>query len=114
MFAELLGRVDGAARGLGGSMHLYKVENNFYGGMGIVGTHVSLPLVWHKPGCQVCSKSEVMWGMLHSSTSMCNAARVMIAAWVTLVIVAADASGGRLGACTQNPEGWPCGLYLVW
>ena len=36
------GRVDGAARGLGGSMHMYKAENNFYGGEGIVGDQVSL------------------------------------------------------------------------
>ncbi|CAL8465322.1 g4857 [Coccomyxa elongata] len=42
IMAELLGRVDGAAKGLGGSMHLYKKENNFYGGHGIVGTHVPL------------------------------------------------------------------------
>eukprot|EP00891_Asterochloris_glomerata_P009427 jgi/Astpho2/9427/fgenesh1_pm.00145_%23_12_t len=41
-FAELLGRVDGAARGLGGSMHMYKAENNFYGGEGIVGDQVPL------------------------------------------------------------------------
>lgn len=40
MIAELLGKVDGAARGLGGSMHLYKREHNFFGGEGIVGTHV--------------------------------------------------------------------------
>ena len=41
MIAELLGKVEGAARGLGGSMHLYKREHNFFGGEGIVGTHVS-------------------------------------------------------------------------
>ena len=41
MFAELLGKKTGAAKGLGGSMHLYKKENGFFGGCGIVGTHVS-------------------------------------------------------------------------
>ena len=46
VMAELMGRVDGAARGLGGSMHMYKVENRFFGGAGIVGAHVSS----EKPG----------------------------------------------------------------
>ena len=48
VFAELLGRVDGAARGLGGSMHMYKAENRFFGGEGIVGTHVR-PCLLHPP-----------------------------------------------------------------
>ncbi|CAL8465323.1 g4858 [Coccomyxa elongata] len=42
VIAELLGKQTGAARGLGGSMHLYKREHNFFGGEGIVGTHVPL------------------------------------------------------------------------
>ncbi|KAK9825166.1 hypothetical protein WJX81_000917 [Elliptochloris bilobata] len=42
LFAELLGKKEGAAKGLGGSMHLYKREHNFFGGIGIVGEQVPL------------------------------------------------------------------------
>lgn len=40
--AELFGKDTGCSRGLGGSMHMFDVENRFLGGHGIVGGHLAL------------------------------------------------------------------------
>jgi pyruvate dehydrogenase E1 component alpha subunit len=42
VMAELTGRAAGVAKGKGGSMHMFSVENQFYGGHGIVGAWVAL------------------------------------------------------------------------
>ena len=42
VMSELFGRIDGCARGKGGSMHMFDKSLNFLGGHGIVGAHVPL------------------------------------------------------------------------
>ena len=42
IMAELLGKETGCSKGRGGSMHMFDLEKNFYGGHGIVGAQVPI------------------------------------------------------------------------
>lgn len=79
VMAELFGRVDGCARGKGGSMHLFDRDVNFLGGHGIVGGHVPLATgvgfaIKYRGGDQIClcfmGESVVNTGAFHEALNM--------------------------------------------
>src|ERR671916_379243 len=79
IMAELFGRVTGAARGKGGSMHIFDRNTNFLGGHGIVGAHVALGTgvgfaIKYRGGDQVCicfmGESVVNTGAFHEALNM--------------------------------------------
>ena len=79
VMAELFGRVDGCAKGKGGSMHMFDKAANFLGGHGIVGGHVPLATgvayaIKYRGGDQVIvcfmGESVVNTGAFHEALNM--------------------------------------------
>ena len=79
VMAELFGRIDGCARGKGGSKHMFDKRLNFLGGHGIVGGHVPLATgggcaIKYRGGDQVCicymGESVVNTGAFHEALNM--------------------------------------------
>ena len=53
IMAEMYGKLEGCSKGRGGSMHLFDVDKNFYGGNAIVGGHLPLAV-----GMALASKKQ--------------------------------------------------------
>src|SRR3954462_4706207 len=79
VMAELFGRIDGFARGKGGSMHMFDKSLNFLGGHGIVGAHVPLATgvgfaIKYRGRDQLClcymGESVVNTGAFHEALNM--------------------------------------------
>jgi pyruvate dehydrogenase E1 component alpha subunit len=79
VMSELFGRIDGCARGKGGSMHMFDKSLNFLGGHGIVGANVPMATgvgfaIKYRGGDQVCicfmGESVVNTGAFHEALNM--------------------------------------------
>src|SRR3954451_23434314 len=79
VMSELFGRIDGCARGKGGSMHMFDKSLNFLGGHSIVGAHVPLATgvgfaIKYRGRDQLClcymGESVVNTGAFHEALNM--------------------------------------------
>lgn len=88
VFAEQFGLSGGAARGKGGSMHLYRKEGNFYGGAAIVGAHVPLAagLAFYHSYKQAANCSVAFYGDGAANQGQCWEAANMAMLWKLPVI----------------------------
>src|SRR5690625_922408 len=79
VMAELYGRIDGCAKGKGGSMHLFSKDTNFLGGWGIVGGQIPMATgvgwaIKYRGEDRVCvcfmGEAAVNQGAFHESLNM--------------------------------------------
>jgi len=79
VMAELYGKIDGCAKGKGGSMHLFSAQHNFMGGWGIVGGQIptATGIGWaikYRGEDRVCvcfmGEAAVNQGAFHESLNM--------------------------------------------
>jgi 2-oxoisovalerate dehydrogenase E1 component len=80
VMAELYGKMEGCARGRGGSMHLFDKETRFYGGNAIVGGHLPLAVGMaladklrgiDRVTCCFFGDGAVAEGEFHESLNLC-------------------------------------------
>src|SRR5688572_11613010 len=104
IMAELFGRIDGVARGKGGSMHLFDRNVNFLGGHGIVGGHVPIATgvgfaIKYRGGDQVCicfmGESVVNTGAFHEALNMA-------ALWKLPVVFLIENNRYRMGTALER------------
>ena len=116
VMAELFGKSTGTSNGLGGSMHIFSKEHNFFGGHGIVGGQIPLGAgmafgdkYFNRDSVTLCFMGDgaVRQGSLHETLNLA-------ALWKLPVVFIVENNGYSMGtsvARTSNhDEIWKLGL----
>lgn len=114
--AELYGKATGTSQGLGGSMHIFSKEHNFYGGHGIVGGQIPLGAglafadkYFKRDGVTLCYMGDgaVRQGSLHETFNL-----AML--WNLPVVFICENNGYAMGTSvartSKEQEIWKLGL----
>ncbi|SFU31147.1 pyruvate dehydrogenase E1 component alpha subunit [Pustulibacterium marinum] len=116
VMAELYGKATGTSQGLGGSMHIFSKEHNFYGGHGIVGGQIPLGAglafadkYFETGGVTLCYMGDgaVRQGSLHETFNMAMN-------WKLPVIFICENNGYAMGTSVERTANhtdiWKLGL----
>ncbi|MEL4308092.1 pyruvate dehydrogenase (acetyl-transferring) E1 component subunit alpha [Joostella sp. CR20] len=116
VMAELYGKGTGTSQGLGGSMHIFSKEHNFYGGHGIVGGQIPLGAglafadkFFKRDGVTLCYMGDgaVRQGSLHETFNL-----AML--WNLPVVFICENNGYAMGTSvartSKEQEIWKLGL----
>jgi len=116
VMAELYGKATGTSQGLGGSMHIFSKEHNFYGGHGIVGGQIPLGAglafadkFFKREGVTLCYMGDgaVRQGSFHESLNL-----AML--WNLPVVFICENNGYAMGTSvartSKEQEIWKLGL----
>lgn len=116
VMAELYGKVTGTSKGMGGSMHIFSKEHNFYGGHGIVGGQIPLGAglafadkYFGRDAVTLCYMGDgaVRQGSLHESFNL-----AML--WQLPVVFICENNGYAMGTSvartSHSTEIWKLGL----
>lgn len=116
VMAELYGKATGTSHGLGGSMHIFSKEHNFYGGHGIVGGQIPLGAglafadkYFETGGVTLCYMGDgaVRQGSLHETFNMAMN-------WKLPVVFICENNGYAMGTSVErtanHQEIWKLGL----
>lgn len=116
VMAELYGKATGTSQGLGGSMHIFSKEHNFYGGHGIVGGQIPLGAglafadkYFKREGVTLCYMGDgaVRQGSLHETFNL-----AML--WNLPVVFICENNGYAMGTSvartSKEQEIWKLGL----